>query len=508
MSTESAVPNTESLMDLDGLLVTNPFGSSDYITEQMHVAFKRRLGKIASQLPVAARLVDVLERIDAYGRYRVLGDMVVRCAVQHALKQVETGQPYGLPLDMCNAVLSTTAHQVEQGVYGPLGSELPARLGPASHHAWIWSADRPDDVFAQAFRYLVVDNYSEQPCTLSSEETTMLTKGAQLVSELLPLSSRSALSHAHLVAVFPSTGVWGARSSSSEYRLSGTVFLSQRLLSNVWWVAEHLYHEALHQQLYDLRQGHTLLAPEFDRDDAPTICSLWNMPDATHGNYWDVHRSLAAFHVYVHLALLAKLAEYRAQEFEELYGPVKLTSSRTALARAQYLGEQMRESFWQELGPAGKRIVEWFSSVLDALDPSPPPQGAYVHLVLDRYSREAKEIAFLASQPDRADLAGDLLTLTREEVESARRVLMTIRAKDELARFNVALASVFDEDDETFRSDQAPGIQFARLRTLIRRTLMNVSPDGYTLSASKVPDEIVRQMVEDSSESLMTLVGR
>jgi len=495
-------------MELDGLLVASPFGNSDYITEQMHISFKRRLGKIAAHRPGAGQLLDALNRIDAYGQYRVLGDMVVRCAIQHALRQVETGIAYGLPLDLCEEIFSATTRQVEDGEYGPLGSELADRLGASPLHGWIWSAERPDDVFAQAFRYVVDDNYGEQPCSLDSDETAIVSKGTQLLSDLVPFSSRSALSHAHLLAVFPSTGVWGTRSSSSEYRLSGTIFLSQRLLGDVWWVAEHVFHEALHQQLYDFRQGHSLLAPDFDREEAPTICSLWNLPDATHGNYWDVHRSLAAFHVYVHLALLAKLAEQRAREVEELYGPVRMTPSRTALVRAHYLREQLKGPFLRELGPAGKAVVEWFSSVLDVLDPSPPPPGSYVHLLLDRYWREANEIAFLTSQAEEPDLPGDLMTLATEEVESARRVLIVVDAHEELAEFNEELALIFDAESSTFLLDESPGIQFARVRSLISRTIMNLSPDGYTLSKSKAPEDIVRRMVEHSSDSVMTIVGR
>jgi hypothetical protein len=516
MSNASATQGRASIAGLDALLAQSPFGSSDYLTEQMHVAFKRRLGKIAVHMPPAAQLADALDRADSHAQYRVLGDMVVRCAIQHALKQLETGDHWGLPLDMCEEIFSATWRQVEAGEYGPLGSRLHDRLGPEPHHGWIWSADRRDDVFARAFREVVGDNYGEQPGSTTPEEAAMLVKGTELVQELLPHSSRSALSHVHLVAVFSPAGAWASRSSSSEYRLSGTVFLSHRLLANHWWVAEHLFHEALHQQLYDLRQGHSLLIPDFDRAGCPTICSLWNVPDSTGNNLWDVHRSLAAFHVYVCLGLLSTLAEERAEELEAVYGRqstnARMVPSGTAFARAHYLGEQMKTSFWNELGPAGKQLVEWFSSVLDVLDPSPPPPGSYVHLMLDRYWREAREVVFVEREPEAPHPFSDrLVTLARTEVDSARGALRAVNATEELRRFDEAVAGVLDGERFTAVPDDDPGRQFARVRGMVIRALMNVSPNGYTLANDQAPeasDQIVREMVEQSSETLTTLVGR
>ena len=490
---------------LDSFLAEHPFGNNDYITEQMHICFKRRLGKISTQLPIAGQLVEALNRVGAYGQYRVLGDMVVRCAVQHALRQIETGVPYGLPLELCEDIFKATHQQIVEGVFGPLGSGLVNRLGSGSYHGWIWSEERSEDVFDRAFGYLLETHYGGRPCTINADEVATLAKGVQLLTELLPSMSRSALSHLHLVAVYEPVGTWGSTISSSEYRLSGTIFLGRDCHPNPWMAAEYIFHEALHQQLYDFRQGHSLLDPDFDRDERPTICALWNLPNSRRYNYWDVFRSLAAFHVYVHLALLSTLAEQRAQEIEEVYGqqssPYKMIASRTALGRAHYLREQLRTSLWQELGPAGKRFVDWFGSVLDVLTPSPPPPGSYIHLLFSRYRIEAKEILSLLNEGEqRSDLFGPLKSLTKDEVASARQVLKTLTAKRELDRFNDAVAMVLD--------DELPTTEFARVRGLIAKTLMGMSPDGYRLSESMVHDEIVRQMIDRSSETLMALVSR
>ncbi len=351
---------------------------------------------------------------------------------------------------------------------------------------------------------MVQENYGGPLCTPSPAELAGLTNGAKLLDELLPLSSRSALSHAHLIAIFPGVGRWARVSSSSQFRVSGTFFLCANRLSSPWWVAEHLLHEALHQQMYDFRHGHTLLEPDFSTAGAPRVHSLWNIPDSKRGNYWDTFRALAAFHVYVYLAILCTLAERRAPELEEVYGPldgpIRMTASARALERAQYLAEQLRVVCWQELGPAGRRVVEWFGSVLEALVPSPPFRGLCVQHLIDRYRKEAKEVEFVLGHAGRrTDLPQELMMLARDEVEGARCVLAAVDAEVDLVRLNDALARFSGEE---------MGTQFPKVRSLIAQAILDVATDDARLSQSQGPDEIVKHMVEKSSESLMALLAR
>ena len=497
--------------ELDRLLAGHAFGNSRYITGQLHVCYRRRLERISKDLAGARRLNSSLNDCTPYGRYRVIGDTVVRCAVQHALRQLELGTPYGLPLEQCEEILADTHLLVARGAYGPLGYKLASRVCSRPRCPWIWDDQRSEDVFVRAFRSVVEDNYGGLPCSLTPDELASVRRGVDLLTTLLPLSSKSALSHTHLLAVFAPTGSWSSRSSSSEYRISGTVFLSRRLLRSPWWIAEYLYHETLHQQLYDFRQGHSLLEPDFDRDGAPTVCSPWNLPGSNQDNYWDVHRSLAAFHVYVHLALLAIAAEQRAHELEPIYGKqaglFRMTTSRTALARAQYLGEQIRERFWDELGIAGKRLMEWFSSVLEVLDPSPPPKGSSIHLLLDRYGREAKEVEFLLNPNDGpSDLTHQLLGLLQDESDTVRRILTTLDAESKLQAFNDTIGPMLDEASAL--AHERPGALFASARGIIFKTILGVSPDGYTLASTGVPDHLVIDMVEGSSKALTMLLHR
>lgn len=487
------------------------FGDSDYIHEQLQASHKRRLQRISAHLPVAGKLLDTLNRANSYSQYRVIGDTAVRCAIQHAFTQLETGTQYGLPLDECKEVFQATIRHLEEGKDGgPLedGVAQVKRLGPEPYHGWVWSEERSEDVFGRSFQYVVQENYSASLCTPNADALAMLVKGAQLLGELLPSLSPSALSHAHIIAVFPEVGNWKSTASSSQIRLSGTIFLNGELLRNPWWVADHLFHEALHQKLYDFSQAHSLLEPDWQRENAPRIRSVWNAAGLNNSNYWEIHRAVAAFHVYVHLALLCKLAEQRAPELEEVYGSglLTMTGSRRAMERAHYLGEQIKEVCWQELGLAGKRLIDWLISVLDALDPSPPPPGSYIHLLFDLYLREAKRIEFLLSKTNTdnlqretaafSDLTQQLMKLIIDEVQSTRDALSIMNAETDLNHFNNALAQYTDEE---------LGTKFPQIRRLISKTLLDLSPDGYRLkgsSESKKPDEIVKQMIQSSSHRL------
>lgn len=495
--------NALLLDSLDGLLSQHPFGKSDYVTRQLHVCYKRRLQKISVRLPAAGQLLTALARVDGYQQYRTIGDTVVRCAVQHALSQVETGAQYGLPLEQCNDVFRATVRLLEEGTSGPLGSGLSHRLGPEPYYGWVWSGERAEDVFVRSFMQIVQDNYGETAlCTLENDELAMLRKGVQLLDKLLPRSSRSALSHAHLIAVFSPVGTWATTGSSSYFGLSGTFFLRRASLASPWWVAEQLFHEALHQQMYDFRHGHSLLVPNYGEEEGPQVCSLWNLPNSSRSNYWSTDRVLAAFHVYVHIALLCTLAEQRAAELSAVYGPFAgMTRSRDALGRAHYLAEQLRTACWQELGLAGRHFVDWFSSVLDSLDPSPPPQGSCVHLLFDRYRREARKIDHLLGKDERdPDLPARLEMLARSEINTARRLLVTVNAEADLGRFNDVLTGFPDKD---------LGTRFAQVRELIAQTIINASPDGFGwVGQPGAPDAMVKRMIESSSEILMPLFAR
>jgi hypothetical protein len=513
MPTNTLQANDLELIELE-LAQHKAFGASPYIHEQMQVAFIRGLNKIAVHLPAARELLDTLDSSSVDIRYRVLGDTTVRCAITHALTQLTTDYDCCLSLTMCEQIFHDLLRQLAEGSStSPLQSGVPSafRLGAKPYHGWVWTEEHPNDIFAQAFRAVVQDNYHGSLYTPDADELNMLANGTRLLEELLPCLSASALSHAHVVAVFPRQGRWTGRGSSSEFNLTGTIFLTRGGLQNPWWVAEHLFHEALHQKMYDFRHGHSLLQDNFWREGAPRICSLWNEPSKGHN--WDIHRAIAAFHVYVHLGLLCTIAEQRAAMLQAVYGPLEgMVGSRKAIERAYYLGEQIQDLGWQELGVAGQYFVKWLMTVLetflDTIGAVPPPKNAYVHLMLDRYSKEARKVELLLSRrsyPCETEVTGvrrRLNEIISEEVRTVSNVLASSHANEELSGFTHAAAQ-YSEADVV--------VKFVQVRKLISTVLSGLSQDGYTFSAlrgSPRPEEILKRMVERSSGSLDAILAK
>jgi hypothetical protein len=512
MSVNFAERETErkAAPDMDAVLATyRPFADSNYISQQFRRCYERRLTKLSDAIPVASRLVDTIDRADPRIAEKTLADTGVRTIIQNLRRRVMTGVANSdriAPLDLCSRLLDETVAFLS-GVRstGPLNLSIDGRLGDEPFHPWIWADNRPaDDVFTEAFRFAAESQYGDVPPAASAAEVEDLRKGARLLAELVPLSSKSVLQHTQIVAVIPTSGVWKKMQSSSQYYLGGTIFLSSNILDKPWAVAELLYHESIHQKLYDFQWSHTLLErdgvidPDTLTPSLLTVQSPWNYPD----NEWDTHRVLAAFHVYVHLVLLCMTAEERASELESRYGPkVGMTPSRAAIERARYLGEQLTGPCWSELGRAGQLLVEWLSSVLDALDPSPPPRGAFLHLILNRYLREANRIRYRESQrttegtrPSEMTYQAELIA--DEELAIVENLLQEAGHKLPAERLRASAGS------------SSPGAsRFAETRHKIAAALRECSFDGYSLASSPTsqidPNEVVRAMIERSSRLLV-----
>ena len=487
-----------------------PFGDSDYLHEQLQLRYQRRLGQLSTFLPLAGELSRALERVKAPARYRTVGDPVVRHTIQQALRRVVRGAQDGMLLAECEDVFRKTLRHLDNGTCGgPLesGGDKDRRLGQEAYHGWIWSDGHSDDIFDRTFRKVARDYFpAEEPCAPSATDLAKLEKGAELLRLLLPLTSRSALGHAHVIVTFN-----GRKASCSEFRVGGTVFINRDMLHNPWWVAEHLLHESLHQKLYDFRHTHTLLARDLSADrnssaegGAP-IYSLWNAGGADRPNYWDTFRGIAAFHVYVHLALLCLQAERRKEELFERFGapdasPPSLIHWHKAFERAQYLGRAIKESAWKELGPAGQLLVDWLLSTLNAIDASPPPaNSSYLHLLLERYVVEA---SLIANTKLSLEATLQLEKIVRREADVVHHVLSALHAgQPELDRL---------DDAGVRRSDEGAEAHFLRFRGLIAKTLQRLSPDGYGFQRpssvdSTALEDMLQTMVETSSRALLTL---
>ena len=487
----------------EALVKHRAFGDSDYILGQLEAIFIQRLQRLAQSMPVADEMLSAFRRADANTRYRLAGNTVVRCSVERAYTFLETQKVVGLTPLESEGVFRRVIQHLGAGHSGtPFenGGFRLERLGDEPYHGWIWNEDYPHDEFGEAFRKILDAEYGDHLCSISSDELSMLRQGEVLLHELLPSLSVSALRHAHLIGCFPDQGFWRGKVSSSQIRMGGTIFLNRALLRNPWCTAEHLLHESLHQKLYDFRHGHSLLDVDAPTEGAPRVVSVWNAQEFNRSNHWDTHRAFAAFHVYAQLALLALVAERRAPELEDRFGRFNgMVESRKALDRAWYLGEKLKDQCASHLGEAGLRMRDWLMSVLGHMDPSPPPHGSYIHLMLDLYVREANRVESAIRSDERAVAAFEpsLVPAAYAELEASRRILRTIGATPELQRLD-------EELDDAIGNDVARA--FPTVRRLIAKTLLGASADGFGLNA-RAPqgvdvDLMIKEMVEGGSDNL------
>lgn len=496
---DEALPREACAIVENAMASQRPFGDPVYVLGQLQECLSLRLQRLTADLPAAADLLDAVARTSSTTTYKLFADPTLRAAIVHAHEQIASGVPHGLRLADCsNIFLTAAAHMRDGGTDTPLQDGSLAALGSGEHLGWIWREEHSDDTYGRAFRELVLDRYGALPSTPSDEALDRLTAGASLLNELLPALGPSALQHARVIACVPPEGAFTGIGSSSQFHLGGVIFLNGRL-GSPWWVAEHLLHEALHQKFYDFRHGHSLTQLEYAEDGARPVISPWNPSRLVGANWWSALRVFAAFHVYVHLAVLSSVAEDRHSELESAYGPFcGMLDSKRARERARYLGRQLKSLCWDKLGIAGYEYADWLHALLDVLDPTPPPAGSTLHLYLDLYRRETAFLYRTASEtPERWTGHGDELTkLAQRELATAQTLLSDLGNVDELRRLDAATAGL----PATNLAER-----YANVRCCVEASLIAASVDGYRIDESGECEAIVQELVGETSDKLFAL---
>ncbi len=480
-----------------------PFGDDAHILDVRREYLLGQLEQLSPELASAAGLLDAIGCAPG-DHHRLLGETTLRSAIDHAHKQLTSRVPRGprlLPVADCAAVFTAAAHYVRSGgTDTPLqdGSLVP--LGPDGCQPWIWRDEHAADSYGHAFRELLSSRYRMLPTTPAAATVELLWSGARLLEELLPSLAPSALHHARVVACVPASRA--SFGSSSRPDLGGMLVLNDNL-GSPWWVAEHLLHESTHLKLYDLLGGDTLAPSEGRYVERPVVVP-WNPSMLAGANRWHAWRVLAAFHVYVHMALLAVVAERRAPQLEADYGPLSgMLESRRALARARFLGRSLRDqaSCWNTLGPVAQGLADWLCSQLDTLQPDPAPDGATLHLALDLYQRETGRIERMLAEttPCPQTVRDELSTLAGRDVAITRAVLLGLDDRHQLTILDDAVAGVAD----TGLADGYP-----QIRSAVETCLLAASSDGYRLGASGDHDAAIGEMVDHASDALFALLTR
>jgi hypothetical protein len=203
-----------------------------------------------------------------------------------------------------------------------------------------------------------------------------LSRGAELLAELLPYAGAGVFPHISLV------GLARAESDDGElYSLSGgdplpsALFIAPEHLRDPWMTAEILLHEGLHLKQFDVLRTGSLVADPGHEIEIP-----WRLTP------WSLTRVLAALHVYAHMVLFFAAAGEAPAELRERFGEPPVTEDvgvptpgsraaveggyTTSAERAAYLGQQALEVHGGALTPAGRRFVEWLMDAAASLAPS------------------------------------------------------------------------------------------------------------------------------------------
>lgn len=500
----------------DSLARSKPFGDWEYINECLWTRYNRRLEMLAEHFHVANILLESLRKASSQNRFLVLGDPLVRMAIDTALGHFKIKAGH-VSLEDLEAVLSIAAdHLKDNKCVSPLeaGACQSIRIVTPSHHAWIWCEERTEDVLGQIFYRLFKQHVVGLTLRTPDEHVQkMLVSGSQLLNRLLPELACSALNHVYLVAVVDSNSP--KFTSVTHPGIPGTIFLSPSVLKTPWQAAEYLLHEALHQKFIDLEHTHSMLRRNYQvTEDSPLIRPLWNRGRPNKSISWSIDRALTVCHVYTCLALFFTVVERRSTEFEKLYGSLNnldpIISARRAFDRAHYLSHELKQ-FDQELGLAGRRCVNWLTDILNIFDPYPPQSGSYVHLLLDLYEREAKELRDLLqviteqkllTTFKNSDIQENIVHMIETEVAKTRHILLIFSKA-----LTTSFPSFYSEESKLkmVHNNETPTeiiTKFLSVRASVSQILMKVlliaDSSFYQIQGMEIPSDLVQEMVEYS----------
>ncbi|WP_084960917.1 hypothetical protein [Thermoactinospora rubra] len=192
----------------------------------------------------------------------------------------------------------------------------------------------------------------------SANAAAAVERARDLLHELLPDVAPPTTSLVRGLALFE-----GDLSSAFVNGTPLLVYLSADLLEDPLETADALLHECLHQKLVEVRLTRRMLRDGYSDDTSHKILVPWGGA----GRLFSVDRSMAAFHVYVHCALLHLAAADRA----ELLGLTAAEVDERLVcrwARADFFGAALSTpEAGAELGLEGRRLVRWLRSANDRL---------------------------------------------------------------------------------------------------------------------------------------------
>ncbi|WP_354642266.1 aKG-HExxH-type peptide beta-hydroxylase [Kitasatospora camelliae] len=370
-----------SYREIDRVLGSDPqFGAAEVIEARNIARYRLGLTLLSRHHPESAERFGWLAKADDAALRPYLYDPVLRNAFENDLVNLELQRTQPSALAEYLAYAGTDRGD---GL-GPCERlmEPHYRPWPGRGRAWVWTDVRPKQAahpLAARLDELREGTLAEMRATRRvSPDAAMLeglTRGAELLAELLPHAGAGVFPHISLIGL-----AQGETDDGQLYSLSGgdplpsALLVAPEHLAKPWKTAEILFHEGLHLKQFEVLRTGSLVADPDRMTDIP-----WRVVP------WDLRRVIAAFHVYAHMVLFFAAAEEAPAELRARFGeppsdedvgvptPGSLAAAEggytTSKERAAFLGRQALLAHGDALTPAGRRFVQW---MLDAIEPLAP----------------------------------------------------------------------------------------------------------------------------------------
>lgn len=322
-------------------------------------------------MPFVAAFLEALNQASEGQCSKVLRDPILRGAAVDVSKEVS-----GMSLEAVESIFASAAPLLtDTKPVAPLESERCSltRVGSTPDSPFIWKKEE-DGIFSRGFEQLSDRHLSrvEPPLSLSTADQrmeNMLVMGAELLSQLLPRLFENVHPHVKIIAiVIPKHAQSESHSQSTSLSIPdmpGVIFLHPLSMDNLWFAAEALLHEALHQKYFDIRMGRCFT----NLNDETMIDVPWRKK-----TQWSLNKTAGAFHVYVHLCLFGLAWAQREDEIAERYGPLNdidpKAEIKQSFTRANYLGNELSRAIQGGAEVDGTAFIVWLVDILNALAPS------------------------------------------------------------------------------------------------------------------------------------------
>ncbi|MFF4323460.1 aKG-HExxH-type peptide beta-hydroxylase [Streptomyces sp. NPDC001568] len=373
-----------NLTEIDRNLGTDPrFGSADTIDDRNTARFRVGLRILAGRHPRHAAEFGRVGRLPTADLRRLLCDPVLRNAFERdlAVALSRPGEPSTLALMLRQAGSVADGLGPCEGLMDTHHQPWPA-LGPA----WVWTSSLPEEAhpLLTALGRRRDDVFEEMGVSRRVEPDDQalaaLSRGAELLAELLPHTGAGALRHVALVGFAEGEDEDGSvHSFACGDRLPSALFLSPHALTDPWKAAELLFHESLHLKMFDIMRTGALVSDIGRMTGTPP----WRVVD------WNLRRVYSSLHVYAHMVLFFAAAADAPADLRRRFGEPPARESvgactpgsvaaaegtyATSEERTRYLACQALHAHGDALTSDGRAMVVRLLDAVAPLVPGLPP---------------------------------------------------------------------------------------------------------------------------------------